>query len=152
VLRLGTILAGATAVAIVAAVALVHAQTSSRRVINLPSRSDKLPFSQAVLVGNTLYLSGTIGIDPATGDAATDAEKEAHLALDAWKALVTQAGMKMEDIVTVTIYCTDLSLYDKFNTVYAAYFPKDPPARAFIGSGPLLRKGHFEIQGIAVKR
>jgi len=139
-------------VAIVAAVAITHAQTSSRRVINLPTRTDKLPFSQAVLVGNTLYLSGTIGIDPATGDAPTDVEKEAHLALDAWKALVTQAGMKMEDIVTVTIYCTDLSLYDKFNAVYATYFPTDPPARAFIGSGPLLRKGHFEIQGIAVKR
>src|SRR6478736_3699144 len=104
VLRLGTVLAGATAVAIIAAVAITHAQTSSRRLINLPTRSDKLPFSQAVLVGNTLYLSGTIGIDPATGDAPTDVEKEAHLALDAWKALVTQAGMKMEDIVTVTIY------------------------------------------------
>jgi 2-iminobutanoate/2-iminopropanoate deaminase len=71
--------------------------------------------------------------------------------LDGFKATLGQAGMTMDNLVTVTIYCPDLALYDKFNGVYRSYFGKDFPARAFIGSGPLLRNAHFEMQGIAVK-
>jgi len=57
----------------------------------------------------------------------------------------------MDDLVSVQVFCPDLSLYDKFNAVYRSYFTKDFPARAFIGSGPLLRGAHFEAQAIAVK-
>jgi enamine deaminase RidA (YjgF/YER057c/UK114 family) len=59
--------------------------------------------------------------------------------------------MTMDNLVTVTVYCPDLTLYDKFNAIYRTYFGKDFPARAFIGSGPLLRGARFEIQGIAVR-
>lgn len=127
-------------------------QRPSRRVINLPSRADNLPFSNAVLAGNTLYLAGTIGIDPATGRPPANIEDEARRVMDNIKNVLAEAGMTMEDLVSVTVYCPDLSLYDRFNAVYRTYFTKEPPARAFIGSGPLLRGGHFEIQGIAVKR
>lgn len=112
----------------------------------------KLPFSSGVLVGNTLYLAGTIGLDPETGLPPDDLEQEIRLALDDIKETLKQAGMTMDDLVTVTVYCPDLSLYDRFNSVYRTYFTGDFPARAFIGSGPLLRGGHFEIQAIAVKR
>lgn len=54
--------------------------------------------------------------------------------------------------VALLVFCPDLSLYDKFNAVYRGYFTKDFPGRAFIGSGPLLRGGHFEVLGIAVKQ
>ena len=57
----------------------------------------------------------------------------------------------MDDLVTVTVYCPDVSLFNKFNGVYRTYFNKGFPARAFIGSGPLLFGGHFEVQGIAVR-
>ncbi len=124
----------------------------SRRVINLPGRTDALPFSNAVLAGDTLYLSGTIGIDPATGRPPANIEDEARLVLDNLKRVLEAAGMRMEDLVSVTVYCPDLSLYDRFNAVYRTYFTKELPARAFIGSGPLLRGGHFEVQGIAVRR
>jgi enamine deaminase RidA (YjgF/YER057c/UK114 family) len=65
---------------------------------------------------------------------------------------LAQGGMTMDDMVMVQVHCPDLSLYDKFNAIYRTYFSKDFPARAFLGSGPLLFGGHFEMLGIAVKR
>ena len=109
------------------------------------------PFSNGVMVGNTFYVAGHIGIDTATGQAATDADREAHLVLDAVKHTLEQGGLKMQDLVSVTIYCTDLSLYDKFNAVYRSYFDTHFPARAFIGVDKLVRGAHFEIAAVAVK-
>jgi len=126
--------------------------TDARRHIVLPSRTDKLPFSDGVIVGDTLYLAGKIGIDPQTGKPPEDLEKEIRLMLDGMKTTLKEAGMTMDDLVSVQIYCPDLSLYDKFNEIYRTYFTKNFPARAFIGSGPLLRGGRFEVQGIAVRR
>lgn len=123
----------------------------SRRYINLPNRNVQAPFSDGVLVGNTLYLAGRLGIDPKTNQIPSDIEQEARLMLDGFKAVLGQAGMTMDDLVTVTLYCPDLTLFEKFNGVYRSYYKKDFPARAFIGSGPLLRGAHFEIQGIAAK-
>ena len=57
----------------------------------------------------------------------------------------------MDDLVSVTIYCTDLDLYDRFNAVYRSYFHGHYPARAFIGVGRLVRGAHFEIAGVAAK-
>jgi reactive intermediate/imine deaminase len=124
----------------------------ARRHIVLPSRTDKLPFSDGVLLGDTLYLAGRIGIDPQTGKPPEDVEKEIRLLLDGMKATLKEANMTMDDLVTVQIFCPDLSLYEKFNEIYRTYFTKNFPARAFIGSGPLLRGGHFEAQGMAVRR
>ena len=123
-----------------------------RRHIVLPSRTDTLPFSDGVLVGDTLFLAGRIGIDPQTGKPPEDVEKEIRLLLDGMKATLKEANMTMDDLVSVQIFCPDLSLYEKFNEIYRTYFAKNFPARAFIGSGPLLRGGRFEIQGIAVRR
>ncbi|HVF70705.1 MAG TPA: Rid family hydrolase [Chthoniobacterales bacterium] len=123
----------------------------SRHIV-LPGRTDNLPFSDAVLVGNTLYLAGKIGVDPQTGRAPEDVEKEIRLLLDGIKATLNAADLTMDDLVSVQIFCPDLSLYEKFNEVYRTYFTKSFPARAFIGSGPLLRGGRFEAQGIAVRR
>lgn len=57
----------------------------------------------------------------------------------------------MDDLVYVQVYCTDLSLYDKFNAAYRKYFGKDLPARAFLGAGSLLRNARFEMQAIAMR-
>lgn len=122
------------------------------RHIVLPSRKDQLPFSDAVLAGNTLYLAGRIGIDPVTGKPPADLEKEIRLLLGGMKTTLAAADMTMDDLVSVQIFCPDLTLYEKFNEIYRTYFTKDFPARAFIGSGPLLRGGRFEAQGIAVRR
>jgi 2-iminobutanoate/2-iminopropanoate deaminase len=124
---------------------------TSRHIV-LPSRTDKLPYSDGVLVGDTLYLAGKIGIDPQTGKPPEDVEKEIRLLLDGMKTTLAAADMTMDDLVSVQIFCPDLSLYEKFNEIYRTYFTKNFPARAFIGSGLLLRGGRFEAQGIAVRR
>jgi enamine deaminase RidA (YjgF/YER057c/UK114 family) len=122
-----------------------------RRYINLPNRRHNLPFSDAVLVGDTLYLSGRIGIDPATGVAPADLDEEITLLLDGLRDVLAASDMTMDDLVYVQIYCPDLTLFDHFNSRYRSYFKADLPARAFLGSGPLLRNGRFEVQGIAVR-
>ncbi len=110
-----------------------------------------LPFSEGVLVGNTLYVAGHIGIDPKTDQAAKDPEVEAKLVMDAVQRTVHSAGLTMDDLVSVTVYCTDLDRYDAFNKTYESYFHGRYPTRAFIGVARLLRGAHFEVQGIAVK-
>lgn len=124
---------------------------SKRSVINLPDRSPQAPFSNAILVGDTLYLSGNIGLDPKTGKAPDKIEDEIKLLLDSYKALLAQAGFTMDDLVYVQISCTDLSYYDKFNAAYKTYFTKDFPTREFIGVASILRGGHFEMQAIAAR-
>lgn len=132
----------------------LSASASDRKYIVDPRPGDTkaLPFSDAVLVGNTLYIAGHIGLDEKTGQAPADAELEAHLVMDGIKKTVENAGFTMDDIVSVQIFCTDLKLYDTFNTVYKTYFHGDFPARAFIGTDKILRNGHYEVLGIAVKR
>jgi 2-iminobutanoate/2-iminopropanoate deaminase len=110
-----------------------------------------LPFSDAVRSGDTLYVGGHIGIDPKTGNAAADTATEARLVMDAVKHTLERAGYTMDDLVSVTVYCTDLSLYDAFNSVYAGYFHGAPPARAFLGVAKLVRGARFEVQGTAVR-
>lgn len=124
----------------------------TRKVIKLDANST-LPFSDAILSGNTLYLAGRIGLDPKTGKPPEKVEDEVKLLLDGEKEVLEKAGMTMDDLVYVQIACSDLSLYDKFNAIYKSYFTtKDYPAREFVGAGSLLRGGHFELQAIAVKR
>ncbi|MBI1749830.1 MAG: RidA family protein [Acidobacteria bacterium] len=128
------------------------AAPEKRRVINLPNRTVQAPFSDGVLSGGTLYLAGRIGLDPKTNKPPEDAEQEARLVLDGMQAVLKEAGMTMDDLATVTVYCPDVSLFNKFNGVYRTYFKKEFPARAFVGSGPLLFGARFEVQAIAVKQ
>ncbi len=132
----------------------IAASAVDRKFIVNPRADDRkgLPFSEAVLVGNTLYIAGHIGLDPKTGLAPADAEAEAHLVMDGIKKTVEEAGLSMDDVVSMQIFCTDLKLYDTFNAVYKTYFHGDFPARAFIGADKLLRNGHYEVLGIALKR
>jgi len=125
----------------------------TRKAIRLGELSSQLPFSDAILSGNTLYLAGRLGLDPKTGKAPEKIEDEIRNLLDGEKAVLAQAGMTMDDLVYVQISCTDLSLFDTFNAIYRSYFTtKDFPAREFVGAGSLLRGAHFELQAIAVKR
>jgi 2-iminobutanoate/2-iminopropanoate deaminase len=137
---------------VIVAAAGFSQESGEPRYINLPGRTDDLPFSNAVLVGDTLYLAGAIGIDPDTGAPPPDIGEEVRMVLDNTKQRLEMVGMTMDDLVSVQVFCPDLSLYGEFNAIYRTYFRDHFPARAFIGSGPLLRGGHFEINGIAVKR
>jgi enamine deaminase RidA (YjgF/YER057c/UK114 family) len=130
------------------------ATDSDRKYVNLPRPAgfSGLPFSDAVLAGNTLYIGGHIGLDPKSGQPPVTAEEEAKLAMDATKQTLEAAGMAMDDLVFVEVHCSDVALYDTFNAVYKTYFRGEYPARAFLGSGKLLRGARFEVLGTAVKR
>ena len=86
------------------------------------------------------------------GKVPASAEVEAKLVMDAFKKTVETTGMTMDDVVSIQVHCSDLSLFDTFNKVYRTYFHGAFPARAFLGSNKLLLDGHFEVLGIAVKK
>jgi len=141
-----------TSCALSLSTALAEDTRTERQAIKTPAMAElDLPFSDAVLVGNTLYLSGNGGIDAATMTVPDDPKDEAKLLMENFKAVLAEADMTFDDLVYVTIYCSDLSLYSDFNEVYRTYFSGDFPARAFIGSAPLLFDMRFEMQAIAVK-
>jgi 2-iminobutanoate/2-iminopropanoate deaminase len=121
-------------------------------VLPRPSEFKGLPFSDGVLVGDTLYIGGHVGIDPKTGKAGITAEEDAKFSLDAVKQTLEAAGMTMDDMVSVQVYCTSVTDYATFYGVYKTYFHGDYPARAFVQTGKLVGDSRFEVLGIAVKR
>ena len=144
-----------TAVALISLLliaALLHADSAAQPARRYLKPEGDFVFSNGVQVGDTLYVAGHIGLDPKTNKPPETPEEEAKLVLDAFKATLARAGMTMDDLVQVTVHCPDVGLWQKFNGVYRGYFGKDFPARAFVGSGPLLFGARFEVQGIAVKR
>lgn len=126
---------------------------SAEKRIHIPyaSTGDNLPFSSAVVVGNTAYLSGHIGLNLGTRTVPADLDAEIHAMMAALRDTLTRTMLTMNDLVFVQVYCSDVSLFDQFNAIYTTYFQYPLPARAFLGSGPLLFGARFEIQGIAVK-
>ncbi len=108
------------------------------------------PFSGAVWVDNTLYLSGTLGLED--GQVPETAEAEAMNVLNNVKSSLEAAGLTMDDLVTVQVFASDVADYDAFNGVYRTFFTGPYPARAFVGSGTLLFGARFEVQGIAARR
>jgi 2-iminobutanoate/2-iminopropanoate deaminase len=116
------------------------------------STDPTLPFADAVLVdGRTLYISGRIGLLPGTRTVPDSPEDEAHLVMQDLQRVLALANMRMEHIVSLQIFASDVSLWDRFNAVYRTYFSGQLPPRAFLGSGTLLFGARFEVMGIAVK-
>lgn len=119
----------------------------ARRVI----ATDKAPaalatYSQAIEVGNTLYLAGQVGLDPATRELAPGGlEPEARRALENCKAVLAAAGYTLGDVVQVQVLLADIADYQAFNAIYATYFPKEPPARAAYAVAALPRGAKVEI-------
>ena len=131
--------------------ALASAQQTGRSHLKSKLAEErKLPFSSGVIVGDTLYIAGTTGVDPST-KAPVTAEEEARLVMNQVKQVVEQAGMTTDDIVSLQVFCTDLANYDTFNSVYKTYFHGDYPARAFVGVSKLLFGARYEVMGIAVR-
>lgn len=140
-------------VACIAVYASAVPAQETRRYISPRTAEDagRPPFSGAVQIGKTLYLSGDIGVDE-NGKVPGTAEAEARLLLDNVQRTLKEAGLTMDDLVFVQVFCSDVTHYDAFNRVYRTYFKKEFPARAFIGAGRLLFDARFEMQGIAVQR
>lgn len=130
---------------------LIGAQQAVNRHLQSKLAAEQhLPFSSGVQAGNTLYIAGTIGVEPGA-KVALSPEEEARRVMDQVKQVVQQAGMTMDDVVSVQVFCTDLANYDAFNKVYQTYFHGSYPARAFVGIASLLFGARYEVMGIAVR-
>jgi 2-iminobutanoate/2-iminopropanoate deaminase len=111
------------------------------------------PYSQAILSGQTLYVSGQIAIITETGQIDTSSiENETDLVLKHIGSILKAAKMDYKDVVKSTIFTTDLKNFAKINEIYAQYFGTDPPARETVQISKLPKNVHIEISVIAVKR
>ena len=131
----------------------VLAQTPGRRVIQ-PAKfpNTGLPYSPGILAGDTLYLAGQLGRDPATAKLVPGGiEAETRQALTNLREVLREAGMDFGDVATVTAYLVDFKEFDAYNKVYREFFPNDPPARATVGVAALNQGGRVELQMIAVR-
>jgi 2-iminobutanoate/2-iminopropanoate deaminase len=132
---------------------IANAQDARKNVIATPNAPAAIgPYSQAVRVGKTVYLSGQIAIDPKSNQAMADAsiEDQTRRVLENLKAVLAADGLTMEDIVSTTVFLKDVSEFAKMNEVYATYFKNAPPARATVEVAHLPRDMKIEISAIAV--
>ena len=109
------------------------------------------PYSQAVLVDDTLYVSGNIPVNPATGDVADGIVNQSKQVFENMKAVLNEAGMGFENVVKTTAFLTDLSNFATFNEIYASYFVAPYPARSCVEVSKLPKNVLVEVECIAKK-
>ncbi|BEP17185.1 RidA family protein [Pyrofollis japonicus] len=108
------------------------------------------PYSQGVVAGGWLFVAGQIPIDPETGKLVEgDFEAKVRRVLENVKAIVEAAGGSLRDVVKVTVYLRDISLFDRFNKVYSEYFSEEPPARVVVEVSNLPKGVDLEVEAIA---
>jgi reactive intermediate/imine deaminase len=108
-------------------------------------------YSQAVRAGDTVYLSGQIGLDPETMQLAEGIEAQTHRVFRNLSAVADAAGMKLDDAVRMTVYLTDLAHFARVNEIMAQYVREPYPARAAVGVAGLPRGAVVEIDAILHK-
>lgn len=123
---------------------------TARQAISTPQAPAAIgPYSQAVRAGSTVYLSGQIALDPASGQMTGGGfEAEAQRVFENLKAVATAAGGSLDDAVRVTIYLTDLANFPLVNQIMAEHFQPPYPARATVGVAALPRGAQVEVDAI----
>lgn len=110
------------------------------------------PYSQAVLAGNTLYVSGNIALDPETGELINEnITEETHAVMKNMEAILRAAGFSFSDVVKCTIFIKDMGQFSTINEAYGQYFKTNPPARETVEVSKLPKNVNVEISCIAVK-
>jgi len=110
------------------------------------------PYNQAILSGNTLYISGQVCINPATGDLKNkDIQEETHQVMHNLKAILQHAGMDFSNVVKTSIFITDMHQFGAVNEVYGKYFESSFPARETVQVSALPKFVNVEISMIASK-
>jgi 2-iminobutanoate/2-iminopropanoate deaminase len=124
-----------------------------KQIINTDSAPAPIgPYSQAILTDHTLYISGQICIDPATGNLKNkDVQDETHQVMHNLKAILKEAAMTFSNVVKTTIFITDMNRFAEINEIYGKYFEGDFPARETVQVAALPRQVNVEISMIAVK-
>lgn len=131
----------------------MNSTKSTKEVIatkNAPSAIG--PYSQAIKVGDTLFLSGQIPLNPVTGQINTGSiEEQTRQVLENLKAVLAANNMSMDDVVSTTVFLKDLNDFSAMNAVYGGYFTNKPPARATVQAARLPRDVSVEISATAIK-
>lgn len=110
------------------------------------------PYNQAILVDNTLYISGQVCIEPASGNLKNkDVQEETHQVMQNLKSILQEAGMSFSNVVKTTIFITDMNRFSEINEIYGKYFDGDFPARETVQVSALPKFVNVEISMIAVK-
>lgn len=124
-----------------------------KKIINTPNAPAPIgPYNQAVLVGDTLYTSGQIAINPATNELEIDEIKsETKLVMENLKAVLTAAEMDFSNVIKCSIFISDMNNFAQINEVYGTYFTSDFPARETVEVACLPKNVNVEISAIAVK-
>jgi 2-iminobutanoate/2-iminopropanoate deaminase len=141
----------------IAALSLAAPLAADKKVFVVPAELAPQPgaaalFTPGILVDGTLYVSGEMGTDLKTRQMPDNFEDEVKNALGTIGLILKKAGMDYTDVVTVTVYLSDMELFGRMNAVYATFFKDPRPARATIGVAKLASpKGHIEISVIAKK-
>jgi len=110
------------------------------------------PYSQAIRAGDTLYMSGQIGLDPASGQMVDGLEAQAHRVFRNMQAVTAAAGASLDDVVKLSILLADLGDFAKVNEIMATYFTAPYPARSTYQVAGLPRGGRIEVEAIAILR
>ncbi len=108
------------------------------------------PYSQAVRVGNVVYLSGQIALDPASGQLVDGFDTQVDRAFRNLKAVAEAAGGSLSDVVKLTLFLTDLSHFPKVNEIMQQHFVQPYPARSTVGVASLPRGAQFEVEATMV--
>ncbi|SHE67044.1 RidA family protein [Flavisolibacter ginsengisoli] len=110
------------------------------------------PYNQAILVKDTIYISGQVCIDPSTGNLKNrDIQEETHQVMQNLKAILQEAGMTFNDVVKSTIFITDMNRFSEINEIYGKYFSDSFPARETVQVSALPKFVNVEISMIGVK-
>jgi len=107
------------------------------------------PYSQAIQVGNLIFLSGQIPVDPKGELVTGDVKKQTRQVLDNIKGILECQGLGMESVVKATVFLTDIGNFSQMNEVYATYFSSSPPARSTVEVSGLAKNVDVEIEAIA---
>jgi 2-iminobutanoate/2-iminopropanoate deaminase len=123
-----------------------------KKIIQIPGAPAPIgPYSQAILINGTLYVSGQIPLNPMSGELVIeDIETSTHQVLRNIKSLVEEAGLKMTNIVKCSIFLKNMDDFAKVNAVYASYFSENPPARETVQVSKLPMDVPIEISCIAI--
>ena len=123
---------------------------TSRQAVSSSSAPAAIgPYSQAIVAGGTVYCSGQIGLDPATGELAEGLEAQAESALRNLASVLDAAGVTPADVVKTTIFLTDMGDFAAVNAIYASAMPDPPPARSTVAVAGLPKGALVEIEAIA---
>ena len=109
------------------------------------------PYSQAIEIGNFVFTSGQIPVNPATGEIPEGVEAQAEQAIKNLEVVLKEAGCTLKNVVKTTVFLADINDFAKINAIYAKYFDEHKPARSCVQAGALPKGGLFEMEVIAVK-